>query len=186
MRVIERSRRPVEERAPPAGARPHPWASPVSGGPTVFLEAGLAELLERDAARAAKRSEEALSLLIGDRFVDPTTGEAYPVAKTRVTGPLESSAARVRFDAGGFQAVARALEAVPFDYLVVGWFHSHVGLGCRPSTVDLETHRRYFAAPHQFAFIADTVEEEAAAYTFAEGALRPRPLAVFDPPADRL
>jgi hypothetical protein len=52
--------------------------------------------------------------------------------------------------------------------------------------VDLETHKRYFAAPHQFALIADTIQKEAAAYTFVEGVLRPRPLALFDPPTDRL
>ena len=185
MRVVERKRRPVERRRPPADAQRHPWAPGGAGEPPVFIDRGLAHQLSDEAAGAAARTEEALSLLVGDRFLDPATGSPYPVAMARATGPLVAGAARVRFDTGGFEAVARALDDVPFDYLVVGWFHSHVGLGCRPSAIDLATHRRFFRAPHQFALILDPVQRQAAAYTLAGAALAPRPLLVFGPPGNR-
>lgn len=180
MRVIEGKRRPVEERAPPGGARAHAWQGAAAGGTPAFLEAGLADELGGEAERAAGRSEEALALLVGDRFADPASGAHFAVATARVTGPLVSSPARVRFDTRGFSQVARALDEVPFDYLVVGWFHSHVGLGVRPSAVDEATHARYFRAPHQFALILDPVRRQAAAYGLRGGHLAPRPLSVFD------
>ncbi len=179
MHIEDTRRRPVERRAAPESAAPHPWSAPTLEPPSAFIEQGLSRELLDGAKAAEGRDEETLSLLRGDRFIDPGTDLPYAVALWHVTGPLQTSAAHVQFDPEGFGAVARALDGLPRDYLIVGWFHSHLGLGCRPSTTDRATHHRYFSATHQFALIVDARLREAAAYTLEAGDMVSRAFAVF-------
>jgi proteasome lid subunit RPN8/RPN11 len=180
MKVHEGRRRPIESRPFPPGARPHALSQGEGQGTPAFIERGLARALEDEAARAARASKETLALLLGDRFKDPASGLPFAVATDRATAPLLTTPTHVRFDTARFGDLAAALDAVASPYLIVGWFHSHLGQGCQPSATDLATHRRYFVAPHQFALVLDPVSRSAGAFALEGERMVRRPLHVFD------
>jgi len=165
---------------PPSPAEAHPWASRPAAHASIFLDRPLAGELTEAAKEGGRRGKEVLGLLLGDWLAAPGSGARYTVALAQATAPVQASATHVRFDPERFDTLARALEEQPFDYLIVGWFHTHLGLGCFLSETDLHTQERYFRLPHQFALVFDPLRKEAAAYTFEAQSGAGVPFAVFE------
>ncbi|MFW9827960.1 MAG: hypothetical protein ACFFEY_10225 [Candidatus Thorarchaeota archaeon] len=46
------------------------------------------------------------------------------------------------------------------DLRVVGWWHSHVGLGCFLSPTDIHTHECFFPESYQVALVVDPIRDE--------------------------
>ena len=104
-----------------------------------------------------------MGLLLGDWALDPND-TPYAVAMDLLTGPLESGPASVRFKREGLVEVARGLDALAYPYVIVGWYHTHLGLGCFLSERDIRTQRGGFPHQHQVAVVIDPVRGEAAAF----------------------
>jgi proteasome lid subunit RPN8/RPN11 len=177
-RVVAEERRPPRILPSPNGAAPHPWAKGPSAKARFYVEAAVAQRLAAMAQEGARHDLEVMGLLLGDYLVDPR-GDPYSVALEVATAPLEASATHVRFDSGRMEELARSLEEQDFDYAIVGWFHSHLAMGCFLSPTDKVTQARYFRMPHQFALVIDPIRREASAFQLLEGAETPRPFAVF-------
>ncbi len=125
---------------------------------------------------------EVLGLMAGDRFRTPG-GAVMAVATAAVTSPLRANSAHVRFEATKFEELARSLDGLQFDFVIVGWYHSHLDHGCFLSPTDLSTQRRYFSAPHQFGWVLDPVRRESAAFRLVDGQSTRVGLRVFDSPS---
>jgi len=66
--------------------------------------------------------------------------------------------------------VAQALSAMPSGATVVGWFHSHPGLGVFLSGTDLRTQRDCFGADWQVAVVLDPQRSEMGVFAGPDGA----------------
>lgn len=179
LRVRRALDRPVRELREPIDAKGAAWKIKASGRPSFFIDRALATAIVRQAEDGSRAGHEVLGLLVGDRL-RAYGGSVFSVALDRVTAPLEASAGHVRFHADKFNELARALDLLAFDYLLVGWYHSHLGVGCFMSSTDLTTHARYFAQPHQFALVVDAVRGEAGAFQLREGKGVEVPFALFE------
>jgi 26S proteasome regulatory subunit N11 len=165
---------------PPANVKADPWAKLAAKRTSLFIESNVFEVMRRAAKDGAGSGHEVLGLLVGDMLQPPGGGPGYTVALAHATSPVQASATHVRFDPAKFDALARSLEALPFDYLIVGWFHSHLGLGCFLSETDRRTQQRFFSSAHQFALVLDPVLEEAGAFQLGEGRTRELPFTLFE------
>jgi proteasome lid subunit RPN8/RPN11 len=132
-------------------------------GPALHIHVRVVEAIDEHARRQASGGEEALGLLVGDWALDGR-GEPFAVALDAPTGPLDASPVSVRFRHEGLCEVARRMESIDYDYVVVGWYHSHLGAGCFMSGSDLRTQARGFPHRHQVALIIDPVVGTAAAF----------------------
>jgi proteasome lid subunit RPN8/RPN11 len=101
--------------------------------------------------------------MVGDWARDGD-GQVYSVAWELLTGPTEASPVSVRYSPEGLAAVARGLDGQRGDYVVVGWYHSHLDLGAFMSGRDLRTQRGGFPHEHQVAVVVDPVRDQAAAF----------------------
>jgi len=180
MRVIEGRKRPQRILAPPKSVRKHPWALHPPLHASLFIDAALADELDASAKESRARGTEALGLLLGDALSAPGSGARYTVALSRATSQVQATSTHVRFDPAGFEAIARSLEAQAFDYLIVGWYHTHLGLGCFMSETDVRTQGRYFGLPHQFALVIDPIRQEAAVFSRSADTGKGLPFAVFE------
>jgi proteasome lid subunit RPN8/RPN11 len=178
-RVVGQSRRPVRTAPPPAGDGALPWreaplhggtphAGPAGGVPPLFIVEGIARAIDAHVRDRADAGEEALGLLIGDWALDGE-GAAYTVALDAPTGELAGTRVSVRFRPEGLAQVATELDTLDYDHLVVGWYHSHLDLGCFMSDVDLRTQRAGFPHAHQVAVVIDAVRGEVAAFANLPG-----------------
>lgn len=189
-KIIKETRRAIEEREPPASStlRPHEWLSEESlVAYEQMLESGevfglylsnLAEQKIRDhALEEAPRKLEVMGFLIGE--VNSWDRRTYAVAKDVVTTELRSSSSKVRFDPAALPGLFAKLDESGFDYLLVGWYHSHPGHTCFLSRTDLETQRTMFDQPYHNALVIDPINKDVKTFRLVGEGYEEIPFAVF-------
>ena len=176
-KVVGEVRRDIPERAPPANSRPHDWLSEES---TCLYEetsrSGIAfdmyistlaeSRMRHQAIKAAPDRLEVMGLLLGE--VNVWGGRTYAVVKNVGTTELENTPAKVRFDSDALPELFKELDGAGFDYIIVGWYHSHPGHTCFLSRVDLCTQRTLFDQPYHCALVIDPVNREIKAFKLSE------------------
>lgn len=125
------------------------------GLPLVFIEkealASLYDYLESDQRR------EHGGVLAGFPYLDPTSGQ-YFVAVRKVIPAMDSegSGVHLKFTSASWGHIAGILEEEGLPGLsVVGWFHSHPGLGVFMSATDQATQRAFYHHPWSLAVVVD-------------------------------
>ena len=123
----------------------------------IFIsEQALQDILAH-AERGLSENAEVMGLLAGHVYRDDR-GQ-YAVVTEAVTSGLLSDDVSVRFDPSDMATLFDALDNLDFDYVIVGWYHSHLGIGCFMSETDVNTHVSAFGG-FGFAMVVDPVKEE--------------------------
>jgi proteasome lid subunit RPN8/RPN11 len=92
--------------------------------------------------------------LAGRYCVDPS-GQRFIVITEAVPAPsAPSSAAHIEIRAEDWVDIKAAIARRP-DHRLLGWFHSHPGLGVWMSGIDRSTHRRTFGVDWQVGLVVD-------------------------------
>lgn len=170
-RIVREEVRSVEEREPPppSSLRAHDWLNVESRGVfntrlnskapfDVYLSSDANAKIRRQAQRNAPARLEIMGFLLGE--VSTWGGVQYSVIRDVVTTQLKSSSSKVRFDPDAFPRLFKEMDASGFDYILVGWYHSHPGHTCFLSKTDLKTQRSIFDQPYHSALVIDPVNEE--------------------------
>ena len=134
-----------------------------SGEPFDLYLSSLAESRIRShAVKEAPLRLEVMGFLLGD--VCTWRGWTYTVVRDIGTTKLRSSSSKVRFDPSAFPRLFHDLDDSGFDYILVGWYHSHPGHTCFISRIDLETQRSIFNEPYHVALVIDPLNREIKTY----------------------
>ena len=120
---------------------------------------------------------EVMGLMLGR--VHSWKGNEYVLVKDVVTSDLQATSVEVRFDRNGYEGLFDALDDIEYEYVVVGWYHSHPGHGCFLSDVDIGTQRAMFTEGYHTAVVIDPVNREMAAFHTVGDEVRPRPFAIY-------
>jgi proteasome lid subunit RPN8/RPN11 len=145
------------------------------------LELYLSKLAEeRIRNHALSKKEERLEVmgfLLGTvhRFRNVT----YTVVKDVATTSLEATSVSVRFEREGLEDLFCTLDTADFNYVLVGWYHSHPGHGCFLSETDVDTQLRMFDRPWHSAMVIDPVQMDIAAFAMRDGKAVERPFAIY-------
>lgn len=190
-KIVRETRREPEEREPPKEGTlwPHPWLSEESAGMyaealesgifPVYLSEEAESKIRGHALKEAPRRLEVLGFLLGE--VSTWKGSSYINCRDVVTTKLRSSPSKVRFNPEAFPSLFLQLDDSGFDYILVGWYHSHPGHTCFLSRTDLDTQRSMFDQPFHTALVIDPVNEEVKAFrlTGAEAEYEEVPFALY-------
>lgn len=128
-------------------------------------------------------------LLVGRAFADP---DSALLAHVRITGcapagDAQGTAFSLRMGSRVWQAAQALLE--PGD-LIVGWYHSHPGLGAFFSDTDRQTQRAFFNNPYSIGWVIDPLDGDEALFLGGDclptsrGPDRLQPSAAASGPAD--
>jgi proteasome lid subunit RPN8/RPN11 len=143
-------------------------AALVSGRPFPLYISDIAEgKIREHSLKDAPRRLEVLGLLLGE--VSTWNGADYVICRDVVTTKLRSSSSKVRFNPDAFPNLFLQLDDSGFDYILVGWYHSHPGHTCFLSRTDLETQRSMFDQPFHTALVVDPVNEDIRAFRLVDG-----------------
>lgn len=189
-KILGETKRPVEESPPPPASalRPHKWLSrssldefeKVLGSGEPF-EVYLSDLAERKimehAESEAPRRLEVMGFLLG--YVNAHAGGVYSVVRDVVTTELRSSSSKVRFDPEAFPKLFVGLDGSGFDYILVGWYHSHPGHTCFLSRTDLVTQRTIFNQPYHAALVVDPINRDVKTFKLVGEGYVEVPFAIF-------
>lgn len=135
------------------------------------------DLLVHCAEMAADRLE-ALGFLVGD--ICQWNGQQFSVVYDVVTGQLDATATSVRFRQDAFEDMFDELDELGYDYVLIGWYHSHPGYTSFMSHIDLDTQIRMFNQPFHVALVADPVALELKAFRWMDGECVEIPYAVVE------
>ena len=92
---------------------------------------------------------------------------------------LESTSVSVRFQRDAFEDLFDRLDEIKYDYILLGWYHSHVGYSSFMSEVDIDTQSKMFTQPFHAALVVDPVNLEMKAFRLADGKCMEIPYAIF-------
>jgi proteasome lid subunit RPN8/RPN11 len=138
---------------------------------TVPEHQGLRVFIDRDCmnnmqAHAQKDiSREQAGILCGHAYVDIDGAHYINVTAAIAVNTLADSV-HFRFQKDSWQQVWEELEG---SYNILGWYHTHPGMGVFLSPADLRTQELYFAAPWQIALVLDPVRLEIGVFCGREG-----------------
>ena len=163
--IISETKREILEKKPPKNSTKHIWhrgTKPASDTVIAYLNKHAEAKIRNHALAFRNQKLEVMGLLLGD--VRTWNGQKYVLVRDVVTTDLDATSVSVKFDKQGFETLFANLDNAGFDYVVVGWYHSHPGYGCFLSETDVKTHGDIFVSPHQVAIVIDPLNFQIEAF----------------------
>jgi proteasome lid subunit RPN8/RPN11 len=177
----------ISERPPPVTRlMPHKWLRPASRegyderraqGYELYVSKVAEEKMRNHALGRISDRLEVMGLMLGS--IHRHEGTTYALVRDVATTDLEASSVYVRFSRGGWEQLFSSLDDCGFNYVIVGWYHSHPGHGCFMSPTDVDTQRGIFNQPYHSAIVVDPINREIEAFGLREALPVPRPFAVY-------
>jgi proteasome lid subunit RPN8/RPN11 len=177
-KIVKETKRRVPEVEPPSDTRvrPHEWLSDDemttfearlrSRVPfEVYISSSAEKKIRDHAEEHSAERLEVLGFLLGE--IGKWKGKTYTVVRDAATTALRSSPSNVRFAPEAYPRLFHQLDDSGFDYIIVGWYHSHPGHTCFMSRTDVETQRASFREPFHVAFVIDPINREAKTFRLA-------------------
>jgi proteasome lid subunit RPN8/RPN11 len=154
-------------------------AALASGRPFSMYLSGRSERVIRfQAVKEAPRRLEVMGFLLGE--VRTWGGTVFSTVRDVVTTDLENTHSNVRFDHSALPRLFHDMDGSGFDYIIVGWYHSHPGHTCFLSKTDLRTQRSMFSQPYHTALVIDPLNEDIKAFRLSGKGYEEVPFAVTD------
>ncbi len=189
-KVVNETKREVKHNPPPpvTRTRKHYWLAESSQEiyTEVILSSGIFPLyisktaeqkIRNHALKFGEDGIEVMGLLLGEVFEH--MGNEYAIVRDVATTTLEASEVSVKFDKRNMGELFNQLDSTGFDYMIVGWYHSHPGHGCFMSPKDMDTQRTMFSESFHCAIVVDPLNSEIEAYTLEGDDCRPIPFTVY-------
>jgi 26S proteasome regulatory subunit N11 len=129
----------------------------------VFMERGCSEAMNTHARRDIWK--EQAGILCGRAYID-ATGQHYINVTSAFPVDTLNDAIHFRFHQESWEAVWHGMDE---GSNIVGWFHTHPGMGVFLSPTDLRTQRLYFSSPWQVAVVLDPTSRQVACFAGAAG-----------------
>lgn len=123
----------------------------------IFFPEFVLSIITDHADAGLDADKEILGLLIGTIYRDDN-GE-YAVVSRTATGNADADKMSVRFDKGSMEKLFNGLDLDEGES-VVGWYHSHLDIGCFMSPTDIATQNGIFGGECGFAVVIDPVRKE--------------------------
>lgn len=128
----------------------------------VFLEEICLKSMEKHAA--GDILHEQAGILCGYTYVDGS--QLYINITAALPVDTVSDSAHFVFHETSWQAIWNRLDD---SSTILGWYHTHPGMGVFLSATDLRTQKLHFSAPWQIAIVIDPVSGQSGVFSGAEG-----------------
>lgn len=186
--VLEGREFEIRERPPPPSDRiaPHRWMTDEGQGRyqkalqvgfELYLSKHAEEKIRNHSLTSVNDNREVMGMLLG--WVYRHDGREYVMVRDVVTTDLEASAVRVRFDPTSFEKLFDYLDESGFQYIIVGWYHTHPGHGCFMSSTDIDTQKALFSMGYHTALVIDPINRMIEAFAVEGDEVRTRSFAVY-------
>ena len=188
IKILSETKRDLVESSPPKNCKAHLWLAEKTRTAinnkiqrNDVLDAYFSKRAEakmrNHALSARKEKKEVMGVLLGE--VKKSKEKTYIVARDTVTTDLDATNVSVRFDRAGFEKLFAGMDEAGFDYVIVGWYHSHPGHGCFMSSTDIETQKSMFSSPWHIAVVIDPLKFDVAAFALRGGKVEILTFAVY-------
>lgn len=129
----------------------------------LFLEQGCMETMQAHARQEILH--EQAGILCGQVF-SCGSERIYVAITSAIAADAHAGAAHFRFHERSWDEIWHKMEP---GSNVVGWYHTHPGMGVFLSQTDLRMQKLYFQSPWQIAVVIDPVSGESSAFSGSKG-----------------
>ena len=143
----------------------------------LFIPEFVISLMTDHADAGLDSDREIMGLMVGRFYRDD--GGTYAVVDRPVSSGLISDRFSVRFDEGSMEELFDSLDLEEGES-VVGWYHSHLDLGCFMSPTDIATQNGLFGGECGFAVVIDPVRQELKVFDSTPDDPQPVDIAVME------
>jgi proteasome lid subunit RPN8/RPN11 len=143
----------------------------------LYIQKNCMDKINKHCMEYANRKLEVMGFLVGDVYKHKQF--TFALVKDVISSELDSTRISVRFEEDGFDELFEKLENLKYDYIIVGWYHSHPGMGCFLSSKDMDTQKRMFNKPFHSALVVDPIRKEMKAYRLGKNNYVERGFAVY-------
>ncbi len=126
---------------------------------SIFIDLETAKKMMDHCYKKGKQFE-VMGLIVGETYKHNNT--IFSIARDVVTSELDATEVNVRFES--FDELFDQLEGLTYDYQILGWYHSHPDYSSFMSPTDVDTQKRMFNQPHQFAIVIDPIQYDMKAF----------------------
>lgn len=135
-------------------ARPHG-----SGGTLVFVVREALQQLNEFLLQDLNREHG--GVLLGQPLYDPEEQRYFVVVQFSVAAKgTEGSPVHLHYTASTWDCISRVIDRDHRDMIIVGWYHSHPGLGVFMSSADRATQRAFGNHPWTLAVVVDPIAQQ--------------------------
>ena len=143
----------------------------------IFVPEFVLSTIADHADDGASMDKEIMGLLIG-RFYRDDDG-TYAVVTNSITSGLIADDVSVRFDHSSLEEMFDNMDLKEGE-CVVGWYHSHLDIGCFMSPSDVSTQDGIFNGECGFALVIDPIKQEMKVFDSTPGDPRQIDMVVID------
>jgi proteasome lid subunit RPN8/RPN11 len=101
-------------------------------------------------------SREQAGILCGRAYVSER-GQYYLALDTALPATTQGDSTHVKFQWESWEEIWGLLDK---DSEILGWYHTHPGLGVFLSQTDMRTQENHFRAPWQIAMVVDPIQDQ--------------------------
>ncbi len=145
-------------------------------GVSLFVREDILSTMTDHADEGYLDNKEVMGLLIGN--VNADDEGQYATVTDIATTDLDADVVSVRFREDALEDLFRNIDRCKGD-AIVGWYHSHLGVGCYLSDTDIRTHKGIFGDEMGFAIVIDPSVSTLVPFSFSEGDQRKVPMVVM-------
>lgn len=133
----------------------------VSGSGSLPASCPLLVFIEHDSMASMKRHaeqdilREQAGILCGQAY--QSDKQRYVVIESAIAADTLGDAGHFRFHEDSWQHLWESLND---SHNIIGWYHTHPGMGIFLSATDLRTQQLYFSSPWQIATVIDPISRE--------------------------
>ena len=143
----------------------------------MFIPEFVLSLMAEHADAGLDADREIMGLMIG-RFYRDEDG-MYAVVDRPVSSKLISDRFSVKFDRDSMEGLFDSLDMDDGES-IVGWYHSHLDIGCFMSPTDIATQNGLFGGECGFALVIDPVRKEFKVFDSTPDDPRPADMVVIN------
>lgn len=143
----------------------------------IFIPESMISLMTEHADAGFDTEHEVMGLMIGTFYRDEN-GQ-YAVVDRVATTDLIADMYSVKFNRDSLDKMCDTMD-IGKDESIVGWYHSHLDLGCFMSPTDISTQDRIFNGDCGFALVIDPVRKEMKIFDSTPGNPQPVDMIVLD------
>ena len=136
-------------------------------GVGLFIRSQVLDFITDHADLGLLEDKEIMGLMVGHVYRD--ADGLYALAERPITGDLSADDVSVRFDIGAMEDLIDSVDDMKEGERIVGWYHSHLGIGCYMSETDISTQDSLFGGELGFAIVVDPVKGELSVFDSEKG-----------------
>lgn len=158
--ISEVEEKSIKRKPMPEGSRIIKWGQPREDTPAIFISQEAYATINQHVS--SNMRQEVGGILVGDVYLSPDNNRHYLIIEVAIVAKFtEAGGAHVTFTHDTWEEIWHEMDQHFPEKRILGWYHSHPGMGVFFSGADMFVHSSFFSRFWQVALVCDPLKDTA-------------------------